>query len=559
MLTIRVKRFIKKTGRKLDLNGKETVGFDRTKFECYNIHRRGCFARECRALRNQGNRNRDAPTRNAPVDTSTTNALVVQDEIGGYDWSFHVEEGLTNFALMAYTSHGSSSSYSEREALNKSNLEIIGYQMGLESLEARIVVHEKNEPVYKEDIAFLKYDVLVKYIFIKELKNQLENTLKEKDDLKLKLEKFETSSKNLTKLINNQISTKDKTGLGYDGLTNESDLNYIHVNESKVLDNVIDSVFDSHESDNNQVNDRFKKGEGYHTVLSPYIGNYMPSRDDLSFAGLDNHVFKSKRLWDSFEFKKNACFVCGSFNHLIKDCEFYENKMVEKSVLNNKGKIIGLKEIRPVWDNTTRVNHQSKLTQPHPKRNFVPAAVLTKSKQVPANATKQSSHRAAASVSAARRVNTIASRPNVNDALPTTYSYFKKHLPVRSSFNQKLAAKKNTLNEKVNTAGVNNVTTDGPKEVVSAAKGNRNNVVKSSACWIWRPKGNLIDHISKDNRSYTFKRFDYVDPQGRLKSTMAWVPRETNSLIFNAGNKSNLTYYEEIDMDLLHLEEMLKE
>ncbi|GJT61900.1 ribonuclease H-like domain-containing protein [Tanacetum coccineum] len=48
MLTMRVKRFIKKTGRKIDLNDKETVGFDRTKVECYNCHRRGHFARECR-------------------------------------------------------------------------------------------------------------------------------------------------------------------------------------------------------------------------------------------------------------------------------------------------------------------------------------------------------------------------------------------------------------------------------------------------------------------------------------------------------------------------------
>ncbi|GJS29823.1 ribonuclease H-like domain-containing protein [Tanacetum coccineum] len=85
MLTMRVKSFIKKTGRKLDLNGKETVGFDMTKVECYNYHRRGHFVRECRARRNQGNRNKDDLRRNALVDTSTTNALVVQDGIGGYD------------------------------------------------------------------------------------------------------------------------------------------------------------------------------------------------------------------------------------------------------------------------------------------------------------------------------------------------------------------------------------------------------------------------------------------------------------------------------------------
>nr|GEW49501.1 reverse transcriptase domain-containing protein [Tanacetum cinerariifolium] len=112
MLTIRVKRFINKTCRKLDLNGKEIVGFDKTKVKCYNCHKRGHFAREYRAPRNQGNRKRDAPTRNTPVDTSTTNALVVQDGIGGYDWRFQAEEELTNFALMAYASQGSSSSSS---------------------------------------------------------------------------------------------------------------------------------------------------------------------------------------------------------------------------------------------------------------------------------------------------------------------------------------------------------------------------------------------------------------------------------------------------------------
>nr|GEX42321.1 copia protein [Tanacetum cinerariifolium] len=263
----------------------------------------------------------------------------------------------------------------------------------------------------------------------------------------------------------------------------------------------------------NQVNDRFKKGEGYHAVPPPYTGNYMPPRADLYFVGLDNSVFKSKesdsedenvfkpkevkktvkpslekikfvnarnttvenknkakiprkfsqsprgnkrnwnglmtqKLRDGFEFKNKACFVCGSINHLIKDCDFYKNKMI----LNNKGKIIGPKEIRPVWDNTAWVNHQNKLTHPHPKRNFVLAAVLKKSGQVPVNAAKQSSHRAASSVSVARHVNTDASRLNMNNALPTTYSYFKAHSPVRRPFNQKLATKTNNFNAKVNTA-----------------------------------------------------------------------------------------------------------
>ncbi|GJT56134.1 ribonuclease H-like domain-containing protein [Tanacetum coccineum] len=84
-VSIRVKRFLKKTRRNLNFNGKETIGFDKTKVKCYNYHGRGHFTRECRVPRNHGNRNRDAPRRNEPVVTSTTNALVVQDGIGGYD------------------------------------------------------------------------------------------------------------------------------------------------------------------------------------------------------------------------------------------------------------------------------------------------------------------------------------------------------------------------------------------------------------------------------------------------------------------------------------------
>ncbi|GKE12805.1 hypothetical protein Tco_1416356 [Tanacetum coccineum] len=355
MLTMTVKRFIKKTRRKMDLNDKETVGFDKTKVECYNCHRRGNFARESRASRNQGNINREAPRRNAPVDTSTTNTLVVQDGIG--------------------------------------------YQMGLESLEARIVVHEKNQAVYEENIAFLKYDVQVKDISIKELKNQLENALKEKDDLKLKLENFEETSKNLTKLINSQISAKDKTGLGYNAQINESELNNIHMNDSEV----VHSVFNSRDSDvdDNPINDRFKTGKGFHAVPPPYTSNYMPPRPDLSFAGLDDSVFKSK---------------------------------VSETI-----------------------------------------TILTKSEQVSIDATKQSSYRAAILVSAARHVNTAASRPNVNDALPTTYSYFKAHSLVKRPFNQKLAAKTNNFNKKINTARVNNVTIAGQKAVVRTANGNRDN------------------------------------------------------------------------------------
>ncbi|GJW92448.1 putative ribonuclease H-like domain-containing protein [Tanacetum coccineum] len=255
-------------------------------------------------------------------------------------------------------------------------------------------------------------------------------------------------------------------------------------------------------------------------------------------------VMMTQKLEIVFEFIKKACFVCGSFNHLIKDCDFHDKKMVEKPVLNNKGRVTGQREIRPVWNNAQRVNHQNKFTHPHPKRNFVPTAVVTKSGQVPVNAAKQNSPRAAASISTARPVNTVAPKSKVNDALPKTYSYFKAHSPVRRAFNQKSAAKTNNLNEKVKTARVNNVTTAGSKAVVNAAVGNGENAVKSSACWIWRPTGNVIDHISKDSGSYMPKRFDYGNPQYALQDQGIF---DSGCSRHMTGNKFYLSDYQDID------------
>ncbi|GJV23884.1 hypothetical protein Tco_1376579 [Tanacetum coccineum] len=78
MLTMRERIFLKNTGRKLTVNGTKTIGFDKSKVECYNCHIRRYFARECRAPRNQENKYREN-TRSVPVETTTSNALISCD------------------------------------------------------------------------------------------------------------------------------------------------------------------------------------------------------------------------------------------------------------------------------------------------------------------------------------------------------------------------------------------------------------------------------------------------------------------------------------------------
>ncbi|GJU05932.1 hypothetical protein Tco_1122362 [Tanacetum coccineum] len=157
------------------------------------------------------------------------------------------------------------------------------------------------------------------------------------------------------------------------------------------------------------------------------------------------------------------------------------------------------------------------MTHPHPKGNFIPKAVLMKSGIKTLNTDGQNFSKAALSVNTARPINSAYPRSTVNSARTTSN--------IRRPFKKSTTNKNSNLKEKVNTIK-GNVTTAGPKAVVSDNKGNEANVVKASACWVWRPKKKVLDHVSRHNgASMNFKRFDYVDEQGRSKSVMAWVPK----------------------------------
>nr|GFB23447.1 hypothetical protein [Tanacetum cinerariifolium] len=79
-----------RTGRNLGANGPISLGFDMSKVECYNYHKKGHFARECRSPKDTRRNDVVEPQRrNVPVETSTSNALVSQcDGVGSYEWSF---------------------------------------------------------------------------------------------------------------------------------------------------------------------------------------------------------------------------------------------------------------------------------------------------------------------------------------------------------------------------------------------------------------------------------------------------------------------------------------
>ncbi|GJV45837.1 ribonuclease H-like domain-containing protein [Tanacetum coccineum] len=252
MLTMRARKFLKNIGRKFFVNGTETIGLDKSKVECYNCHKSGHFARECRAPRNQENRNRENTRRVVPVETTTSTALISCDGIGDYDWSDQAEEGPTNFALMAYSSTSSNS-----EVSTDSNCIILL----VESVEARLLVYKKNKSVCEKDIKVLKREIHLREVAITELRRKLELAQKQKDEIQLTVEKYENSYKSLSKLIDYQIVDKCKIGLGYN------------------------------------------------VIPPPYTGNFMPPKPDFSFSSLEefmNELIVSEPIVETSEAKASV-------------------------------------------------------------------------------------------------------------------------------------------------------------------------------------------------------------------------------------------------------------
>ncbi|GJU85904.1 putative ribonuclease H-like domain-containing protein [Tanacetum coccineum] len=206
------------------------------------------------------------------------------------------------------------------------------------------------------------------------------------------------------------------------------------------------------------------------------------------FAHSKNPKVDKKEL--RYGFTTRACFVCGSLNHLIRDCDFHEKRMAKQAELNNRlNRNSSQREIRPIWNNVQRVNNQNQ---------FVPTAVLTRTGKIPVNTTR---------VSGTKRVSTA-----------------------RHSFNRQAVLTSDAMK-------VNNVKPIVNRLVLLGGK--RETAVKPSAGCNWRPQRHNCHNVSVYMVLFTDSECLVLSPEFKLpdaNQVLLRTPRQNNMYSFNLEN-----------------------
>ncbi|GJY44342.1 retrovirus-related pol polyprotein from transposon TNT 1-94 [Tanacetum coccineum] len=489
LLSLKARKFYQRTGKKIIINGSDTAGYDKSKVECFNCHKMGHFARECRGPRNQESRPRnqesrprsqDSSRRTVNVEESSSKAMLAIDGVG-FDWSFMTEEEIpTNFALMAFSDsevHNNKtcsktclksfedlkSQYDNlRIELNKSEFDLANYKRGLAYVEEQLVFYKKNE----------------------------ERLKKEKESNQIKIDNFENASKSLDKLIGCQISDNNRKGVGYNvvappptGLFAPPTIDL----SNSGLEEFKQPEFGGYGVKVNKKVSENSSNEIKKTSSAPIIKDWVSDCDEdetLEKVSESANVQKPKQADQPRKISQNPRNNSTNWNTPMSK-KLGDKKMVQKPVLNNVKNGTGQREVRPIWNNAMRTNHQNFSTY---RSNFSPTAVLTNSGLVPISTARQSFSRAATSVSTAMLIKTAASKPFVNVVKSRPNDFQKSHSPSRRSFYQHTTLNNRNLNNRVNIVKVNSVNTAKGKRVISAVGEQGINDVKSKACWVWRPK-----------------------------------------------------------------------
>ncbi|GJZ53710.1 hypothetical protein Tco_0608595 [Tanacetum coccineum] len=351
----------------------------------------------------------------------------------------------------------------------KSELMVVAYKTGLQSVEERLEFYKKNESIYVKRINGLKWDIQVGEITIGELRKKLEI-----------------------------IVDNCKKGLGYNVVSPlltgnfmppKPDLSFTGLEEFTSKPVVIQPIVKNSEAKASEAKPKaVRKNNG-----APIIEDWVSDSEEENVSQTKIEKKTTKPSFVKIDFVK------------AKQTNKTDRKTA-KQVDCNYQRVVKL-----VWNNAKRVNHQNfaKKTHPCAKKNIVPRVVPMKSGLVSINTARQNISKATVLVNTARQVNDAHTKTTVNAARPKSYLSKTSHSTVKRPIHKNTTFKNSNINQRVNTVRGKNVNTIRPKVVVNAArqkavvnaarpkavvnavKGNRFQAVKASACWVWKPKNRI--------------------------------------------------------------------
>ncbi|GJV82241.1 putative ribonuclease H-like domain-containing protein [Tanacetum coccineum] len=407
MLTMRARRFLKRTGRKLEMADKETFGFDKSKVECFNCHKRGHFARECRAPRNQDN------------------------SVMGLDMTRVIKLKKVQTTLHSW--------HIPLQVLQAQSLR------GLESVEARLLVYQKNESIFGDKIILLKRDVLARDNAIAEFKRRLEQAIKEKDEI----------------------------NLGYNAAPPPITRNFMPPKPDLVLRN-IDDYANKPVDKSSEVKTCDAKPETIRRECNaPIIEDWESDSDeeDEPKAKVVRKTVESKTV-EKDDVSKNVKPSYAKVEFVRPKSARQIRQSISSAKQNLSKAAVSVNTARPISTASSRPRVNDAKPRPNTFKK-AHSSVGRPFKRITAKKNSNYTHRV--NIVKGAWVNTARTAVNI----------------VRPRAAVNAARSKITVNTARTRLAIN---TARPKAVLKAVKGNIGNAVKASTYWIWRPKQKVLDH-----------------------------------------------------------------